>query len=75
MLHDVNAGMSVPPTTNPVLPTDSPSSARPPIYTLLRANELYILSCFLASLIVDGRSECRLGTLSLLTCDYVTGFV
>jgi len=72
-------GMSVPPTANP-LPTIScpayrQSLVRPfvRIYTLLRRNELSILSCFLDLLIVDGCSE--LGTLSMLTCDYSAGLV
>jgi len=87
MLHGVNAG-DVRTThhesiTTPihVLPTDGPSSACPPVrlstrvYTLLWRDELYIFSCFLALLIGDGRSECPLGTLSLLTCEYAAGLV
>ena len=70
-------GVSVPPTITDAihaLRTVCPSSAR--IYTLLPPNELYILSCFLALLIADGRSECPLGTLiSMLTCDYAAGLV
>jgi len=46
-----------------------------PTYTLLPTNELYILSCFLALLVGDGRSECPLGALSLLTCDYAAGLI
>ena len=62
-------GISVPPTAN-ILRTRftsyTPSvpfrpSARIYIYILLLAIELYILSCFLALLIVDGRSEHPLG--------------
>jgi len=82
MLHGVNAG-DVRTThresiTDPihVLPTDSPSSARPPVYILLLpVNDLFILSCFLTLLIVHGRSEFPLWILSLLTCDYAAGLV
>jgi len=77
MAYDINAGDAVPPTANPFptrfasfLPTLVHLSAC--IYTLLRTNELYILSYFLASLIVDGRSAYALGT---LTCDYAAGLV
>jgi len=45
------------------------------LYMSLSANGLYVLSCFLAFLIGDGLSECLLGTLSLLTCDYAAGLV
>jgi len=45
------------------------------MYTLLPANELFILSCFLALLIVDGCSECPFGTLILLIYDYAAGLV
>jgi len=74
-------GMSVPPTANPLPTTSCPayrqSLVRPfaRIYALLRRNELSILSCFLDLLIVDGGSECPLGTLSMLTCDYSAGLV
>ena len=73
--------MSVPPTASP-LPTPFtscvPSVPRPSVrlyIKLLRTNELFTLSCFLALFIVDGRSEYPLGTLSLLTCDYAAGLV
>jgi len=81
MPHGVNAGNVVPPITN-LLPTRFtscvPQSAVRPfphIHILLRTNGLYIPSWFLTLLIVDGRSECPLGTLSLLTCDYAAGVV
>ena len=62
LLRDVMRGPSVPPTTNP-LPTRFTSfPPRVPPPPLLPTNELYILSCFLALLIVDGRSDCPLGT-------------
>ena len=74
--------MSVPPTARIHYRPDSRPSYRQslvrlfaPIYTLLRTNGLCILSCFLAWLIVDGRSECPLGTLSLLTFDYAAGLI
>jgi len=38
------------------------------IYNLLPANELYILLCFLALLIVDGHSECTLGINTQSAC-------
>jgi len=38
------------------------------IDNLLPANELYILSCFLALLIVDGRPECTLGINTQSAC-------
>ena len=75
MLRGVVREMSASPTVNPlptrftsILPDSCPSyrqSLASPfacIYTLLPTNELYILSCFLALLIVDGRSDCPLGT-------------
>jgi len=81
MLHGVNAGDVRPPTANP-LPTRFtaflPTVPRPPvrtIYTLLPGKELYVLSCFLVLLIVDGRSACPLVTLVLLTCDYAAGLI
>jgi len=67
-------GTSVTPTANPLSTRFTsllPTIPRPPrlpvclyIYTPLPTNELYTLSWFLALLIVDGRSECPLGTLS-----------
>jgi len=67
MLHGVNAG-DIRAThresmTDPIhsLPADNPSSAPSAgIYTLLRSNGLYILSCFRALLVIDARSECPL---------------
>jgi len=62
-----NAEMSVPPTANHYQPDSRPYRqplVRPfaCVYTLLPPNKLYILSCFLAVLVVDGRSDCPLGT-------------
>jgi len=56
-----NAGISVPPIANHYRPDSRPyqqSLVRPfaYIYTLLPTNKLYILSCFLALLIIAGRS-------------------
>jgi len=63
MIHGVMLGMSVPPNYRP----DSRPSYRPSlvrlsacIYTLLPTTGLYVLSCFLALLVGDWRSECRL---------------
>jgi hypothetical protein len=62
-------GMSVPPAANP--PSDScpyrQSLVRPftGIYSLLPMNKPYILSCFLALLIVDACSNCCLRTACL----------
>jgi len=81
MLHDVHAGIPYNPSRIHHRPDSRPayrkSLVRPfaRIYTLLPTNELYILSCFLALLIVDEHSECPLGTPSLLTCNYAPKFV
>jgi len=70
-------GMSVQPTAKPLpftpcVPSFPRLSVR--LYRcLLRTDELFILLCFLALLIVDGRSECPLAILSLLSCDYAAG--
>jgi len=81
MLYGVNTGdvrtTHRESSTDPihVLPTDSPSSACPPVRLHIYFIAYERAICFLALLIVDGRSECPLGTLSLLTCDYAAGLV
>ena len=67
ILRDVMRGASVLATANPLptrfrsFPTTAP---RPPIllYIYIITCELYILLCFLAFLIIEGRSDCPLGT-------------
>jgi len=73
--------MFVPPTASPVptqftsfLPTVPRPRVRLYIYFIAYERAIHSL-CFLVLLIVDGRSECPLGTLSLLTSDYAAGLV